>query len=96
MKRVLVLGAGGQIGSELTMRLREVYGNSNVVATDLQPDRLTQAIKESGVCLPCDATDGKQIADIVDKYKIDGIFNLVAILSANHAKTPTMGWDGRV
>ena len=52
MKRVLVLGAGGQIGSELTMRLREVYGNSNVIATDLQPDRLTQAIKESGVCLP--------------------------------------------
>ena len=54
MKKILVLGAGGQIGSELTMRLREVYGNSNVVATDLQPDRLTQAIKESGVCLPCD------------------------------------------
>lgn len=93
MKRVLVLGAGGQIGSELTMRLREVYGNSNVIATDLQPDRLTQAIKESGVCLPCDATDGKQIADIVDKYKIDGIFNLVAILSATAEKNPMLGWN---
>ena len=93
MKRVLVLGAGGQIGSELTMRLREVYGNSNVVATDLQPDRLTQAIKESGVCLPCDATDGKQIADIVDKSKIDGIFNRVARLSATAEKNPRMGWN---
>ena len=71
MKKILVLGAGGQIGSELTMRLREVYGNGNVIASDLNPSRLTQEIKDSGVCLPCDATDAKQIAQIVADYKID-------------------------
>ena len=90
MKKILVLGAGGQIGSELTMRLREVYGNGNVIASDLNPNRLTQEIKDSGVCLPCDATDAKQIAQIVADYKIDGIYNLVAILSATAEKNPML------
>ncbi len=93
MKKILVLGAGGQIGSELTMKLREVYGNSNVVATDLLPERLTTAIKESGLCLPCDATDAKQIAQIVAEHKIDSIYNLVAILSATAERNPMMGWN---
>ena len=93
MKKILVLGAGGQIGSELTMRLREVYGNGNVIASDLNPSRLTQEIKDSGVCLPCDATDAKQIAQIVADYKIDGIYNLVAILSATAEKNPMLGWN---
>ena len=93
MKKILVLGAGGQIGSELTMRLREVYGNGNVIASDLNPNRLTQEIKDSGVCLPCDATDAKQIAQIVADYKIDGIYNLVAILSATAEKNPMLGWN---
>lgn len=93
MKKILVLGAGGQIGSELTMKLREVYGNSNVVATDLFPERLTTAIKESGLCLPCDATDAKQIAQIVAEHKIDSIYNLVAILSATAERNPMMGWN---
>lgn len=93
MKKILVLGAGGQIGSELTMKLREVYGNSNVVATDLLPERLTPAIKESGLCLPCDATDAKQIAQIVAEHKIDSIYNLVAILSATAERNPMMGWN---
>ncbi|KGN78246.1 UDP-glucose 4-epimerase [Porphyromonadaceae bacterium COT-184 OH4590] len=93
MKKILVLGAGGQIGSELTMKLREVYGNGNVVATDLVPERLTQEIQESGVCLPCDATDANQIAKIVSDYKIDSIYNLVAILSATAEKNPMLGWN---
>lgn len=67
MKKILVLGSGGQIGSELTMRLREVYGNSNVVATDLQPERLTEAIRLSGPTDKVDALDAKQIAEIVKK-----------------------------
>ncbi len=93
MKRILVLGSGGQIGSELTMRLREVYGDANVVATDINPQRLTQAIQQSGPTAACDATKAEEIAAIVDKYNIDSIYNLVAILSATAEKNPMLGWN---
>ena len=93
MKRILVLGSGGQIGSELTMRLREIYGGSNVVATDINPARLTEAIQQSGPIAACDATKAEEIAAIVDKYRIDTIYNLVAILSATAEKNPMLGWN---
>ena len=93
MKNILVLGSGGQIGSELTVRLRDVYGSQNVVATDLITEKLTQQIKETGPCLSCDATDIKQIAQIVRDYKIDTVYNLVAILSATAEKNPLLGWN---
>lgn len=93
MKRILVLGSGGQIGSELTMRLREIYGGSNVVATDINPARLTEAIQQSGPVAACDATKAEEIATIVDKYQIDTIYNLVAILSATAEKNPMLGWN---
>ncbi len=93
MKNILVLGSGGQIGSELTMRLREVYGGANVVATDLNPERLTQAIQETGPTGKVDACNAKQIAEFADKYNIDTIYNLVAILSATAEKNPMLGWN---
>ena len=93
MKRILVLGSGGQIGSELTMRLREIYGGSNVVATDINPARLTDAIQQSGPVAACDATKAEEIAAIVDKYQIDTIYNLVAILSATAEQNPMLGWN---
>lgn len=93
MKKILVLGSGGQIGSELTVRLREVYGGTNVVATDLNPERLTKQIQETGPIGKIDACDAKQIAEIVDKYDIDAIYNLVAILSATAEKNPMLGWN---
>lgn len=93
MKKILVLGSGGQIGSELTMRLREVYGGANVVATDLNPERLTKAIQETGPTGKVDACDAKQIAEIVEKHNIDAIYNLVAILSATAEKNPMLGWN---
>ncbi len=93
MKKILVLGSGGQIGSELTVRLREVYGGANVVATDLNPERLTKQIQETGPIGKIDACDAKQIAEIVDKYDIDAIYNLVAILSATAEKNPMLGWN---
>lgn len=87
------MGSGGQIGSELTVRLREVYGGANVVATDLNPERLTKQIQETGPIGKIDACDAKQIAEIVDKYDIDAIYNLVAILSATAEKNPMLGWN---
>ena len=93
MKKILVLGSGGQIGSELTMRLREVYGDSNVVATDLKPERLTKAIQESGPTDGVDATKMEDVARVVKKYDIDSIYNLVAILSATAEKNPMLGWN---
>jgi nucleoside-diphosphate-sugar epimerase len=92
MKKILVLGSGGQIGSELTMRLREVYGNNNVVATDIKLP-LTNEIMQSGPVEKCDATKKEEIAAIVKKYNINRIYNLVAILSATAERNPMLGWD---
>jgi nucleoside-diphosphate-sugar epimerase len=75
------------------MRLREIYGGSNVVATDINPARLTEAIQQSGPVAACDATKAEEIAAIVDKYQIDTIYNLVAILSATAEKNPMLGWN---
>lgn len=92
MNKILVLGSGGQIGLELTMRLREVYGGANVVATDIKLP-LRDEIMQSGPVEQCDATKGEEIDAIVKKYKIDTIYNLVAILSATAEKNPMLGWN---
>ena len=83
MKRILVVGAGGQIGSELVPYLRSIYGASNVVATDVKHNAV---LAEAGPFESLDALDAKQYAELVDKYKIDSIFNLVALLSATGEK----------
>jgi len=92
MKKILVLGSGGQIGSELTMRLRSVYGGANVVAADIKLP-LIDDIMQSGPVEQCDATNAAQIAGIVKKHNIDAIYNLVAILSATAEKNPMLGWN---
>ena len=90
MKRILIVGAGGQIGSELTVYLRSIYGESNVVASDM---RECPALGESGPFEHLDALDTKAFAEIVSKYKIDAIFNLVALLSATGEKIPQKAWQ---
>ena len=90
MKRILIVGAGGQIGSELTVYLRSMYGESNVVASDM---RECPALGESGPFEHLDALDTKAFAEIVSKYKIDAIFNLVALLSATGEKIPQKAWQ---
>ncbi|MDR0971797.1 MAG: NAD-dependent epimerase/dehydratase family protein [Bacteroidales bacterium] len=92
MKNILVLGAAGQIGSELTMKLREIYGNSSVVASDIKLP-LSEALSQSGPVEKIDATKAEEIALVVKKYNIDTIFNLVAILSATAEKNPLLGWN---
>ena len=92
MKNILIIGAGGQIGSELTMRLRKIYGNDNVVASDLHPENFKEFMF-SGPTEQIDVTNSQQIADVVKKYKIDAIYNLAALLSAVAEKRPMLCWD---
>ena len=87
MKRILVLGAGGQIGSELVPYLRKIYGASNVLATDVKP---CEALSAEGPFETLDALDGARYAELVDKYRIDAIYNLVALLSATGEKNPQL------
>ena len=90
MKKILVVGAGGQIGSELTSHLRNIYGNDNVVASDLRP---VETIKSDGPFEIIDATESLRLAYVVSKYKIDTIFNLVALLSATGERNPMLAWN---
>jgi len=92
MGNILVTGSAGQIGSELTMVLRERYGNDNVVAgfnrTPLKPE-----VQDSGPYEKVDCTDIKAIDQVVKKYKIDSIYHLAAILSAVGEAKPLLAWD---
>jgi nucleoside-diphosphate-sugar epimerase len=80
VKRILVTGAGGQIGSWLVPRLREVYGSSAVLSTDLrQPS--AEALEE-GPFRILDATDAPAVAEAVAAHEADTVYHLAAILSA--------------
>ena len=91
MKRILVIGAAGQIGSELTMELRKIYGGENVIAGEINlcaPEKILQ----SGPFEKVDLTDKQNIADTVKKYNIDAIISMAAILSARGEENPQQAW----
>ena len=90
MKRILIIGAGGQIGSELTVCLRSIYGNSNVVATDLRP---CETLAADGPFEILNALDADALAQTVRRHNIDSIFNLVALLSAVGERNPQTAWN---
>lgn len=92
MKRILIVGSTGQIGSELSVKLRSEYGTDNVVCGYYKPPYPAHFF-ESGPTAEIDATDANQIAEVVKKHKIDAIFNLAAILSVVAEKNPKLGWD---
>lgn len=91
MKNILIIGSGGQIGSELVRKLRSIYGNNNVVASDLR--QLSGDIVENGHFVRIDSTNMMQIIEVVKKYNIDTIYNLAAILSATAEQNPMLGWN---
>ena len=91
MKNILVLGAAGQIGSELVPYLRNIYGGANVVAT-YRSTPLIPEIMEGGPCENMDALDAEKMFAVVKKYGIGTIINLVAVLSAVGESKPTLAW----
>jgi nucleoside-diphosphate-sugar epimerase len=91
MKNILVLGAAGQIGSELVPYLRKIYGDSHVIAT-YNRTPLPKELMEAGPAAQMDAIDANSMNEVVKKYDIDTIFNLVAVLSAKGEANPTFSW----
>lgn len=88
MARSLIIGAGGQLGTVLTQTLRNIYGNDQVVRSDMRVlDNIT------GPFEVIDATDANRIEEVVKQYEIEEIYHLAAILSANGEKDPLGTWD---
>ena len=92
MKKILVTGSVGQIGSELTLALRAKYGNDNVVAggRKTQP---SPELRDSGPFEIVDCTDIKALEAVVKKHQIDTIYHLAAILSAVGEAKPQLAWE---
>jgi len=92
MKRILVTGALGQIGSELVIKLRDIYGINNVVASGREKKDGNKVV-ESGPFEIVDVLDGNRIDEVVKKYNIDTIIHLAAILSAVGEADPQNLWN---
>lgn len=90
-ERVLVTGSYGQIGTELTLRLRNIYGDANVIATDITP--APETLEEGGPCRYLDVTDPRQVTALVVENKVTRIYHLAAILSGNGELNPQKCWD---
>lgn len=88
---ILVIGASGQIGSELVLELRKEFGLNKVIASDIVPS--SEEIMSSGPFEQLDVTDSSKLLEIVKKHKITQIYLLAAILSANAESKIEMAWD---
>ena len=92
MKNILVIGATGQIGSELTLKLREIYGNTHVVCGYIPSAKPRGELRESGPFEICDVTNPEQIATVVLKHHVDTIYKLAALLSVVAEGRPQLAW----
>ncbi len=88
MEKLLVTGALGQIGTELTAHLRRIYGQDNVIASDMKENVINMGLFER-----LDVLDAQNVADVVKKHKINRIVHLAAILSAVGERNPRLAYD---
>ena len=91
VNKILIIGACGQIGSELTLSLRRKYGSNNVVASDIREG--TPELMRSGDFEFIDATNKDEIRLIIEKYQIEVVYLMAAMLSASAEKYPKKAWD---
>ena len=89
-ERVLIIGSSGQIGTELVMELRRMYGNENVVASDIRDS--SEQVMNSGPFETLDIMDESLLREIVKKYKVTQVYLLAALLSATAEKNIELGW----
>lgn len=89
--KILIIGACGQIGTELTARLRAIYGVKNVIASDVT--KLNNSVVNDGIFEVVNALDFNQIQELVEKYKITDVYLMAALLSATAEKNPAFAWD---
>jgi nucleoside-diphosphate-sugar epimerase len=92
MKKVLITGALGQIGSELTVYTRKIYGAENVIATD-KVIKDAPKVTEEGPFELLDVLDGQAISDLAKKYNVDTVIHLAALLSAVAEAKPQLAWS---
>lgn len=89
--KILIIGACGQIGTELTHRLRDIYGIENVVASDIR--KLNNDIVNNGIFEVINALDYNQIEHLIEKHTITDVYLMAALLSATAEKNPAFAWD---
>lgn len=89
-ENVLVIGACGQLGSELTTALRKMYGDQHVIATDIYC--ADKRVKEKGIFEELNALDAQQMAELVERYQVTQIYHLAAMLSAKGEQNPLLAW----
>jgi len=92
MKKILIVGALGQIGSELTMELRKLYGGENVIASD-KKNAVSGKLQNSGPFEMVDIIDKNSIVLLIKKYNVNIIIDLAAILSATGEQNPMLAWN---
>ena len=90
-KSILILGACGQIGTELTMELRAKYGTNNIVASDIREG--SESLMKEGPFELLDATNYEAIEDVIMYYEIEEVYLMAAMLSATAEKFPMRAWN---
>ncbi|WP_396163927.1 NAD-dependent epimerase/dehydratase family protein [Flavobacterium sp.] len=89
--KILIIGACGQIGTELTAKLRATYGVTNVIATDIR--KLNNEVVNNGIFEVVNALDYNQIEHLIEQYHITDVYLMAALLSATAEKNPAFAWD---
>jgi nucleoside-diphosphate-sugar epimerase len=88
---ILIIGASGQIGNELTQELRSIYGNNNVIGSDIKEG--SEEMMTSGPFEIIDATDKEAVLRVVKKYNVSQVYLLAAMLSVTAEQFPKKAWD---